>query len=329
MTSPLKILVVDDNRDNANSLAELFELEGHDVKVAYSGEEAIEAYMSNDFDLAFMDVMMPGKNGVESFLEIRQMKPKAKVYMMTGYSVDQLLQQAIDNGALGVFGKPVDLTKVLGAIDGAKPSGIVLVAEDDPDFGPVLQQAIAESGRNCELVTDGKEALERMDRGGVEVLILDLNMPLINGIEVYTTLRKSNRAVPTVMISACIDQYRDALEFFDRHRGDRHPNQAVRLRCAVGQARPPGSLTGSPSQGLPAIPGPDEPSGLLILILQITGKFRSGSFRQNPSCRRDFAGIRSSRPPRAHPKNSGRFRPVSATSPSSVPDWRWRASSSM
>ena len=212
MTSPLKILVVDDNRDNADSLVELFELEGHDVKVAYSGEEAIESYMSNDFDLAFMDVMMPGKNGVESFLEIRQLKPKAKVYMMTGYSVDQLLQQAIDNGALGVFGKPVDLTEVLGAIDGAKPSGIVLVAEDDPDFGPVLHQAITESGRNCELVTDGKEALERMDRGGVEVLILDLNMPLINGIEVYTTLRKSNRAVPTVMISACIDQYRDALE---------------------------------------------------------------------------------------------------------------------
>ena len=212
MASPLKILVVDDNRDNADSLAELFGLEGHEVQVAYSGEEAISAYLSCDFDLAFMDVMMPGMNGVESFLEIRRMKPRAKVYMMTGYSIDQLLQQAIDNGAMGVFGKPVDLGKVMTAIDGAKPNGIILIAEDDPDFGPSLQQTFISSGRNCELVTDGKAALERLDKSDIEVLILDLNLPLINGIEVYTTLRKTNRAVPTVMITACADQYRDALD---------------------------------------------------------------------------------------------------------------------
>jgi two-component system, NtrC family, response regulator HydG len=212
MATPLKILVVDDNHDNADSLAELFTLEGHEVQLAYSGEEAITAYLARDFDLAFMDVMMPGKNGVESFLEIKQLKPNAKVYMMTGYSVDQLLQQAIDKGALGVFGKPVDIAKVMAVVESTKPVGIVLVAEDDPDFGPALQQSIASSGRGCELVTDGKEALARMDHGGVDVLILDLNMPLINGIEVYARLRKTNRAVPTVMITGCLDQYRDALD---------------------------------------------------------------------------------------------------------------------
>lgn len=211
MPTPLTILLVDDNRDNADSLAELFALEGHDVHVAYCGEEAIAAYLARDFDLAFMDVMMPGKNGVESFLEIKQLKPQAKIYMMTGYSVDQLLRQAIDNGALGVFGKPVDLGKVMAAIEGAKRHGIVLVAEDDPDFGPVLRQAIVGSGRSCELVVDGQAALDRMDRGGVEVLILDLSMPLMNGIEVYMALRKSDRAVPTVMITACTEQHRDAL----------------------------------------------------------------------------------------------------------------------
>ena len=48
---------------------------------------------------------MPGKNGVESFFEIRRMKPDAKVFMMTGYSVEQLVQQAIDHGALGGVGQ--------------------------------------------------------------------------------------------------------------------------------------------------------------------------------------------------------------------------------
>ena len=49
----LKILVVDDDRDNADSLAELFELEGHDVATAYNGQEAIDIYTERDFDVAF------------------------------------------------------------------------------------------------------------------------------------------------------------------------------------------------------------------------------------------------------------------------------------
>jgi CheY-like chemotaxis protein len=159
-----------------------------------------------------MDVMMPGRNGVESFLEIKRLKPGAKVYMMTGYSVEQLLQQAADNGALGVFSKPVDLTKVMVAIEDAKPHGIVLVAEDDPDLGPQLEESILGTGRSCELVTNGRDALARIGQGGVDVLILDLNMPLINGIEVYNTLLKSGNVVPTVMMTAFSDQYQDALD---------------------------------------------------------------------------------------------------------------------
>ena len=211
MATPLRILVVDDDRDNADSLAELFTMEGYEVEVAYSGEEAIAAYIRRDFDLAFMDVMMPGRNGVESFLAIKRLKPGAKAYMMTGYSVEQLLQQAVDNGALGVLSKPVDIAKAMTAIEEVQPQGIVLVAEDDPDFGPQLQQTILSAGRNCELVTNGRDALARLAHGGVEVLILDLNMPLIDGIEVYSTLRKGGNVVPTVMITAFREHYQDAL----------------------------------------------------------------------------------------------------------------------
>ena len=211
MAKLLKILVVDDDRDNADSLAELFAMDGHTVEVAYDGEAAIRAFRDGHFDVAFMDVMMPGRNGVESFLEIKRMKPGARVYMMTGYSVEQLLQQALDHGALGIFNKPVDLRKILGEVAGLDRNGIVLVAEDDPDLGPQLQEVIESSGRVCELVRDGRQALDRMANGGVDVMILDLNMPLINGIEVYTTLKAQNRAVPTVIITACQDQHADAL----------------------------------------------------------------------------------------------------------------------
>jgi two-component system response regulator HydG len=158
---------------------------------------------------------MPGKNGVESFLEIKKLKPLAKVYMMTGYSVEQLLQQAIAGGAMGVFSKPVNLYQVLDSISGLGASGIVLVAEDDPDFGPTLAQLINRNGYRCELVRNGRDAISRVVAGGVDVLVLDLRMPLINGIEVYNSLKKQGRSVPTIIITGNASEHSKELALFD------------------------------------------------------------------------------------------------------------------
>ena len=113
MARRLSVLVLDDNVDNADALAELLSMEDHEVRVVYSGQQAIDAYRSTPFDLGFFDVMMAGKNGVDSFLEIREQRPDAKVYFMTGYSADDLIKKAMAGGAMGVFGKPVDLSRML------------------------------------------------------------------------------------------------------------------------------------------------------------------------------------------------------------------------
>lgn len=117
MARPLNILVLDDDAENADAIAELFSVDDHKVIVAYSGQQAIEAFSANNVDIGFFDVMMPGKNGVESFLEIRQSHPAARVYFMTGYSADELLDKATNHGALGVFSKPTDPAKLLDVID--------------------------------------------------------------------------------------------------------------------------------------------------------------------------------------------------------------------
>jgi two-component system, NtrC family, response regulator HydG len=117
MAKLLNILVVDDDTENADALAELFASENHRVIVAYDGIQAVKAFNSNQVDLGFFDVMMPGKNGVESFLEIKSLNPDARIYFMTGFSSDSLLDSAKEKGALGVFGKPTDPAKLLEAID--------------------------------------------------------------------------------------------------------------------------------------------------------------------------------------------------------------------
>ncbi len=210
--TPLKILVVDDDRNHADSLGELFAMEGHHVEVAYSGEEGIAAYDRSEFDLGLMDVMMPGKDGVESFLEIRRRHPTANIYMMSGYSVEHLLRLAAANGALGLLSKLIEPRRLIEVLESVQPSGIVLVAEDTPDIGKSMRELIVTSGKTCELATNGREALERVSSGGVDVLILDLNTPLIDGIGVYSTLRERGLVLPTIIIiTGGGEHHKDAL----------------------------------------------------------------------------------------------------------------------
>jgi DNA-binding response OmpR family regulator len=186
-------------------------MEGHDVIVAHSGDAAIEAYREADFDIAFMDIMMPGRNGVESFFEIRKMRPDARVYMMTGFSVEQLVQQAIDNGAMGVLNKPVDTNKLAAALEEVKPQGVVLIAEDDPDFGPQLADLVHAIGYATCLVSNGKDALAAVDQENVDVVILDLKLSVIDGIEVYTHMKERNAALPTIIITGHAGENADTL----------------------------------------------------------------------------------------------------------------------
>ena len=212
MVRSLKILVADDDVDNAMSLGELFEMEGHNATIVHSGEDAIAAYRERFFDLAFMDVMMPGKNGVESFLEIRKLCPHAKVYMMTGYSVEQLLRQATENGALGVLSKPVDMKKVAAALAEAGAEGIVVVADDDPEFGVRLQRIVSEAGRVCQLVQSSRDvsAIHTVTAGNI--LIFDLKETLITGMELYAELRKAGRTAPSIIITANGKEYQDTMD---------------------------------------------------------------------------------------------------------------------
>ena len=113
MTKPLKILVLDDHVDVAASLGEILELDGHKVTLVHNGQSAIAAYTSETFDLGLFDVKMPGMNGVDSFIEVRKVRPNANVVMMSGYADDGVIEKAIQNGARGLLRKPFEVDELM------------------------------------------------------------------------------------------------------------------------------------------------------------------------------------------------------------------------
>jgi CheY-like chemotaxis protein len=111
------ILVVDDDLAVAETIAEAVQQYGHDVTIARNGAEAIECSRRQDFDITFMDVDMPVMNGVDGFFQIRELKPAARVVMMTGFK-QPIVDQALQNGLLGLILKPFAMSDLLVWIDG-------------------------------------------------------------------------------------------------------------------------------------------------------------------------------------------------------------------
>ncbi|MBV9860097.1 MAG: response regulator [Alphaproteobacteria bacterium] len=197
----MRVFIVDDDNDHAESIADVLEQRGYDVEIAYSGEEAVERFRDADFDIVLMDMKLPGMNGVETFFEFRKIRPEAHVFMMTGYSVEQLVAQAVENGALGVLRKPFGMADLLAAVRDVKPRGMVLVADDDPLFGSSIVNLLGPLGYRVEIAATGQEAVDKLSQGGVDCLLLDVRMPILSGLEVYLRMKEAGRQVPTILIT--------------------------------------------------------------------------------------------------------------------------------
>lgn len=207
----MKIFVVDDDRDFAESMALVFEGRGHEVVLEYSGEKAVERFGKEYFDIVFMDIKLPGMNGVQSFLEIRKMNPESKVVMMTGYSVQQLIDEAIDYGVWGILKKPFDPQQALSLIENLS-AGDILIADDDPDFLESLKGLLGDHGYRVCVATDGEQAIRHVVHHPIQILILDLKLPIIRGLDVYYELKKQERLIPTVIVTAYPEEESQAIE---------------------------------------------------------------------------------------------------------------------
>jgi len=197
----MRVFIIDDDRDHAESIADVLTMRGFECELAFSGEAGLARFREADFDIVFMDVKLPGMNGVETFFEFRKLKPDVKVMLMTGFSLEQLVAQAVENGALGVLRKPFEIKDLLDVLETVKPRGMVLVADDDPEFSASLEPILRQHGYRVKIVNSGHDALAMVSQEGVNCLILDLKMPMLSGLEVYIKLKELGRTVPTIFIT--------------------------------------------------------------------------------------------------------------------------------
>ena len=103
-----RVLIVDDETVVRDSLAQWFEGEGYRTKVVASGKEALAAVAGNPWDVALIDIKMPGMDGMELQQRLHDADPDLTVIIMTGYATVDTAVQALKRGAYDYITKPVD-----------------------------------------------------------------------------------------------------------------------------------------------------------------------------------------------------------------------------
>ena len=111
------ILVVDDEEIIRSLFKETLEELGHSVITVETGSEGLELVKQRDFDLVFLDLKMPGMDGAELFRQIKTIKPKLPVIIITGYPDSNMMARALAQGPFGVMNKPFSESDVITAVN--------------------------------------------------------------------------------------------------------------------------------------------------------------------------------------------------------------------
>ncbi len=194
MENPMKILVVDDEQVIRDLFTRILSIMKHEVTSVLSGEEAIKKAQEEDFDIVFLDIMLPGKDGVETMREIRKINPKIKVVMMTGFSVQDKVDTALAEGAYKALKKPFDIVEIKGAIDEilkteTKKGAKILVVDDEKVIHDLFKRVSKINAHNINLAKGAEEAIELLEKDGFDIIFLDMKLPGLSGYEAYKKIK--------------------------------------------------------------------------------------------------------------------------------------------
>lgn len=185
----------------SETLSDILDDIGYKIDVANDGYNAIEMISKHDYIMVLMDIKMPGINGVETFKEIKQIRPATKVIMMTAYSVDDLVKEALKEGAYGIIYKPLNIEYLLHFVKKMEKDINILIVDDDPSFCETLKDALEEVKYKIAVSNNGQQAIKYIKENEVNIVFIDIKIPVLNGLEIYLAIKKINPEVTGVMIT--------------------------------------------------------------------------------------------------------------------------------
>lgn len=200
------VLVVDDLRSIRLTLGGILEDEGHNVVTVEDGYQAIEAVRKTHFDAIFMDIKMPGINGIQTFREVKKIDSQALVVMMTAYSVEDLIREALEEGAYAVIYKPFDIERIIAIIDNLlQEKTLILVVDDQFADRETVKTALENKGYRVTTANDGAEAIEMVKGRHYNIIFLNVSLPDMSGVETFEQVKQIEPEATVIMMTGCTE----------------------------------------------------------------------------------------------------------------------------
>ena len=215
------ILVCDDSSDIRMLLEEDLSELGYQVELAVNGKDCLEKLQEKNIDLILMDLNMPILGGLETLAKLRKMKSKVSsipVIMMTN-DVEPKILKKIGQYASDFIYKPAEqeeLSDLISKYDGELKEELVkealeekksiLVVDDELEIRTILKESIMAEGYQIITAKNGFEALFMNKKYQPSLIVTDIRMPGMNGIELAYHLKRLKNAAPILFISANIEE---------------------------------------------------------------------------------------------------------------------------
>ncbi|MFN8607929.1 MAG: response regulator [Vulcanimicrobiota bacterium] len=292
-----RVLVLDDNELSRGVLHEMLSAMHFDVRQAATGKQALQLADEGPFAIVFLDWRMPDMDGFEVARRLQALQPRPKLVMVTAYGREEVLREAESAGLDAVLIKPVnasvlfdtavrvlggqvgeervcarehiDLSEELATIKGAR----ILLVEDNELNQEVAVGLLCEAGLQVDIAENGQAALQKLEAGDYELVLMDMQMPVMDGIVATEQLRLQPRlaSLPVVAMTANAmpqDRERCARAGMNDHVAKPiEPEELFRAllrwikpRHQVEMSRPPAAPP--TEEGLPRVPGLDSSLGL-------------------------------------------------------------------
>jgi two-component system response regulator HydG len=201
MSAPPSILVVDDDVDTCHNLSDILTDLGYQVEMAHDGPTALDLVRRRAYDVALLDLRMPGMDGLTLYREIRKLRAETVALVVTAYASDGTAEKALSAGAWKVLPKPVDFSTLLPLVGQALDQPLVMVVDDDPDLCSNLWDLLRERGFRVGIAHDEDEAGQRLRDRAFRVVLIDMKLPTGDGHRVFQLVRATNPSAHTVVIT--------------------------------------------------------------------------------------------------------------------------------
>ena len=202
MNEKTKVLIVDDDVNFCNTLAKVLAKRGYETTCSNSGARAMEIVKEKPMDIVLMDIKMPVMNGVETYKKLKIIRPGIRVILMTAFSVEDLIKDAVSEGVYAVVHKPFDIDTVMSMIEKSKNGALIAIVDDNPNICSTMKNVLEKKGYSVSACSTGEEAIALAKDRAHDIYCIDMKLPVLNGLETYLEIKKINPLAIVIMMTA-------------------------------------------------------------------------------------------------------------------------------